>query len=290
MSNEPGALWPVEYAADQAEVRRQKEQLRVDFAFQSPQVQYRSYLVSWMRLKAEKFKFNICTLHLAIYVMDVFMDNHNIEKERLHIVALICLWIASKYEEYDVRIPRLSHLNKEVANLYKVNDFLDLEVLVLSFLDWDLNLPTAAHFSEYYSLFAVTRRDWNEKENVESYENFWQEARRVVNNYLDLSLNDINMVHYLPSAIASACILLARQQLQLAPVWTFELEEVTKYIRTDLTECANDILSCQTPLDKANRKRKCAESPDLGYDTAVCSPNTPDGNSAKRCNISASYD
>lgn len=58
---------------------------------------------------------------------------------------------------------------------------------MLTFLDWNLNIPTAAHFAEYYSLFTVTRSDWDQTEYV-SYETFWQEAQRAVKDYLELSL------------------------------------------------------------------------------------------------------
>lgn len=59
--------------------------------------------------------------------------------------------------------------------------------MILSFLDWNLNLPTAAHFAEYYSLYTVSRKDWDPMEYT-SYESFWKEARRLVQDYLNRSL------------------------------------------------------------------------------------------------------
>lgn len=231
-------------------------------------------------MRAEKFKFCTCTVHLAIYILDIFMDNFNIDLERLHLVALICLQVASKYEERDVRIPKISQLNSVVNNRYKTSDFHDLEVMMLSFLDWNLNLPTAAHFAEYYSLFAVSRRDWDTSEYI-SYETFWQEVQRAIKDYLDLSLLDVNMMQFLPSLVACSCILLARQQLRLAFKWTDELQLVTKYRCDDLTFCANAILSRSTNRGM-DRKRKLADSPDVGYVTGGSNSSTPEGNSHKR--------
>ncbi|XP_026292509.1 cyclin-J isoform X2 [Frankliniella occidentalis] len=278
MLNVPREPWPIEYAAEHAELNRDREQDRIPFAYRSPQIQHRSYLVGWIRTRAEKFMFCTSTVHLAIYILDIFMDNFNIELDRLHLVALVCLQVASKYEERDVRIPKASQFNSVVNNRYQLAEFRDLEVMLLSFLGWKLNLPTAAHFAEYYSLFAVSKKDWCQTEFL-SYETFWQEAQRAVKDYLDLALLDICMMQFLPSIVACACVLLARQQLRLIK-WTEELQIITKYQCEDLTLCANVIL--RSSNRGIERKRKNADSPDLGYVTAGSTTSTPEGITSKR--------
>lgn len=58
------------------------------------QLQLRCHLVHWLKNVAEKIKVSYRTIHLAIYIMDVFMDNHSISKDRLGFVALVCLMLA----------------------------------------------------------------------------------------------------------------------------------------------------------------------------------------------------
>ncbi|XP_034235327.1 cyclin-J isoform X2 [Thrips palmi] len=271
--------WPLEYAVEHHEIFREKELTRRNFTFASPQIQHRAYLVSWIRVRAEKFNLGTCTVHLSIYLLDIFMDNYNIELEKLHLVALICLQIASKFEEYDIRTPKISQLNSVANNRYSTSDFHDLEVMMLTFFDWNLNIPTAAHFAEYYSLFTVTRTDWDPTEYV-SYETFWQEAQRAVKDYLELSLLDMCMIQFMPSVVACACILLARQQLRLAYRWTKELTAITKYVCDDLVLCANAIL--RNPNRGSDCKRKVVDSPDMGYATGGSNISTPEGTSRKR--------
>jgi len=288
MSRKLALSWPIEYAAEHAELCRIKECERQDFRFQSPQIQSRPYLVCWIGTVAEKFQVCTCTLHLAVFIMDTFMDNHTIDLDRLHLVALVCLLVAAKYEERDVGIPKINELNSVVNCRYTTIDFQGLEIMILSFLDWNLNLPTAAHFAEYYSLYTVSRKDWDTMEYT-SYESFWKEARRLVQDYLNRSLIDVRMLQFMPSLVAATCIFLARQQLNLSTKWSNELITVTKYCFGDLATCADVILSKSINHGK-ERKRKLADSPDLGYDTGDSNNATPEGRSCHKRRYSGRSD
>lgn len=48
---------------------------------------------------------------LAVYYLDVFMDNHTIRFWRLHLVALTSLRIAAKIEEKDFTLARVDELD-----------------------------------------------------------------------------------------------------------------------------------------------------------------------------------
>ena len=43
--------------------------------------------------------FQLCpaTRHLAVYLLDLFMDRYNVTVQQLHIVSLSCLLLASKF-------------------------------------------------------------------------------------------------------------------------------------------------------------------------------------------------
>ena len=61
------------------------------------QFKYRDVLVSWLRAVAEELHLNNASVHLAVYLLDIFMDNHRIIEERLNLVALVCILLAGLY-------------------------------------------------------------------------------------------------------------------------------------------------------------------------------------------------
>lgn len=58
------------------------------------QFKYRHVLVTWLRAVAEELHLNNASVHLAVYLLDIFMDNHRIVEERLNLVALVCILLA----------------------------------------------------------------------------------------------------------------------------------------------------------------------------------------------------
>jgi hypothetical protein len=50
--------------------------------------------VTWLRAVAEELHLSNTSVHLAVYLLDIFMDNHRIVEERLSLVALVCISLA----------------------------------------------------------------------------------------------------------------------------------------------------------------------------------------------------
>lgn len=89
-------FWGVlEYDHDHYEILREREKSRLPFVYQSPQIEFRKALVEWMRKIAILKKLDNSSMHLAVYLLDVFMDSYHITTDRLHLVALVCLLLAS---------------------------------------------------------------------------------------------------------------------------------------------------------------------------------------------------
>ena len=53
-----------------------------EFLYRSPQLSRRGELVDWMSRVAESLRLVRCTLHLAVKIMDYFMDRHDIQVSR----------------------------------------------------------------------------------------------------------------------------------------------------------------------------------------------------------------
>jgi len=73
------------------------------------QFKYRHVLVTWLRAVAEELHLNNASVHLAVYLLDIFMDNHRIVEERLNLVALVCILLAGLYVWLKITTSHIFH-------------------------------------------------------------------------------------------------------------------------------------------------------------------------------------
>lgn len=274
--------WYTEYAEEIVGTLQEKEKQRIPFLQQSPQLKYRHVLVTWMRAVAEELNLSNTSVHLAVYLLDIFMDNHRIVEERLGLVALVCILLAAKFEERDANVPKISELNSRVGNQYPITDFISLEFMIMQFLHWSLVLPTAAHFAEYYTVFATSSSDMcSVPSQFKTFKELRNAVQHNVRDFLDLSLQEVCLIPVKPSLVAAACIAAARQTLQLSSKWTSILQNVTKYQFMDLLPCVSVLISKNGKMTNTAKKRKLTESPDHGYATEDSMSKSPEVSSGK---------
>ncbi|XP_067003557.1 cyclin-J [Anabrus simplex] len=272
--------WLSEYAAEIASTLREREKLRMPFHFHSPEFRYRPYLVNWLRKVSEDMKMCNTCVHLAVYILDIFMDNHAIVVERLNLVTLVCLLLAAKFEERDSNVPKISELNLLVENPHPLRDYINVEFMILKFLNWNLVIPTAAHFAEYFAMFATLPSDLQHACSVQSYRHLQELAQKYIKDFLDQSLLEESLMGCRPSLVAAACVAAARYYLNLASPWSATLCEVTHYNLHHLQPYLNILLRTRTPVKSI--KRKTFESPDHGYGTDNSTSSSPEVPSSKR--------
>lgn len=70
------------------------------------------------------------------------MDRHRIAIERLSLVVLCCLGIASKLEDRDQDVPKYSDLNFQMNNIYCISDYQKLERMIIQSFGFTLIYPT----------------------------------------------------------------------------------------------------------------------------------------------------
>ncbi|XP_070539818.1 cyclin-J-like isoform X1 [Ptychodera flava] len=255
--------WKTSLAKDIHNSLRAKEEQQTEYHAQSPQINLRRYLVDWLAIISDPTNLHLCTtaLHLAVALLDRFMDKFDVEESQLHLVALSCLLVAAKFEERDINIPEISRLNKYVDYSYKWQDFLQMELLLLDFFSWNVCIPTSAHFLEYYIQESIGENDlhagrklenpWKAKLYMEKYSNY----------FLDISLQDHVFVFFNPSLVAASCIASARICLQLSPTWTKTLTKFTKYTWNHIAPCIEVMLQAHDADEKAcNRKSSVVPS------------------------------
>lgn len=198
------------------------------------------------------------------------MDNHRITLERLALVALCSLWLSAKIEERESNVPKLNTLNKMIQNQYPLCDFKSLERLILHFFEFEMIIPTAATFCEYFIEGIVDEYDYALKENYVRF-NSLAGMKRVVADlafeYLDLMLSDCNMLQDVPSKMAAACLAAARYSINIGNVWNNHLLQLTKYQYEDIEFAMHRLVQVRLNYLDNYLRNTLNDTPESGYVT-----------------------
>ncbi|XP_062443184.1 cyclin-J-like protein [Rhea pennata] len=213
----------------------------------SPQIGMRRYFIDLLAILSNRC--NLCSTarHLAIYLLDLFMDRYDISVKQLYVTSIACLLLASKFEEKEDRVPKLEYLNNLLC-MYSVNvvlnkkDLLAMELLLLENFNWNLCLPTAAHYIDYYLFASIGENDLHNGWPITSLTKAKCFMEKYAYYFIDFSLQDHTFLLFRPSLIAAACVCASRICMQISPAWTTQLELLTSYSREHLAQCIEIML------------------------------------------------
>ncbi|XP_065095399.1 cyclin-J [Ochlerotatus camptorhynchus] len=246
---------------------------RLIIRYLSPQLQYRTFMVNFIQSVGERQHLRRSTVHLAIYLMDAFMDNHNISDNRLELFGSCCILLASKLEENEPNVPSSKKLNELLKCPCVLSDFAVLELMLLKFFKWQLIIPTTSVFVEFWVLNIVSRIDFASTISDEQYYDRRTRAVELVLEFLDVTLLDIKMTNIRPSLLASACMAAARSLLPVVKIWNDNMIVLTSYSYSDISFLTRELLNWRACLitNTISRKRGLLnatdnEEPDLAYD------------------------
>ncbi|KAF5466670.1 hypothetical protein F2P56_016577 [Juglans regia] len=182
----------------------------------------RGILVDWLVEVSEEYKLVSDTLYLTVYLVDSFLTQNYIERQRLQLLGITCMLIASKYEE--ICAPHVEEFCLITDNTYTREEVLELEIQVLKYFGFQLFAPTAKTFLRRFLRAAQA-----------SYKTPSLEMEYLSNYLAELSLIDYGFLNFLPSVIASSAVFLARWTLdQSNHPWNPTLEHYTSYNSSDL--------------------------------------------------------
>ncbi|TRY97506.1 hypothetical protein DNTS_000312 [Danionella cerebrum] len=102
--------WKSQLAADIHQALRIKELKLPTYQAHSPQIGMRRYFADLLAVLSNRYQLCPTARHLAVYLLDLFMDHYDVAVRQLYIIALSCLLLASKSRNYllfDVRSLRL---------------------------------------------------------------------------------------------------------------------------------------------------------------------------------------
>ncbi|XP_056250735.1 cyclin-J [Seriola aureovittata] len=256
--------WRGQLAADIYQALRYKELKLPSFKGQSPQLNLRRYFADLIAIVSNRFRLCPAARHLAVYLLDLFMDRYDVTVQQLHMVSLSCLLLASKFEEREDRVPKLEILNNlgcmSSMNLVLTKQgLLHMELLLLETFQWNLYLPTAAHFIEYCLSIAVHEGDLHDGWPMTCLEKTKLYMAKYADYFLEVSLQDHVFLCFAPSLVAAACVAASRLILHLSPTWPPRLQHLTGYTWENLVPCAEKLLIAHDSDVKEASKQKCQQ-------------------------------
>uniref|UniRef100_UPI0037E99F37 G1/S-specific cyclin-E2-like n=1 Tax=Semicossyphus pulcher TaxID=241346 RepID=UPI0037E99F37 len=172
------------------------------FMQKHPRIQpkMRSVLLDWMIEVSEEYTLHRQTFYLAHDYFDRFMmTQNNIEKNMLQLIGITCLFIASKMEE--AIPPKLSQMAYITAGTYYEEEILQMELIILKALRWNLCPETALSWLKLYFQMASMNSNSDLLEPQ-----FPQDAYIQMTRLLDLCILNINSVDFEHRVLAASVL------------------------------------------------------------------------------------
>lgn len=194
-------LMAAEYAVDIFKYLREiepKTQPNPDYMDYQDDLEWkmRGILVDWLIEVHTRFHLLPETLFLAVNIIDRFLSAKVVQLDRLQLVGVTAMFIASKYEE--VLSPHVANFRHVADDGFTEQEILSAERLMLSALDYNLSYPNPMNF-----LRRISKAD-----------NYDIQTRTLGKYLMEISLVDDRFLIYPPSLIAAGAMYLAREILE----------------------------------------------------------------------------
>lgn len=152
----------------------------------------RGILIDWLIEVHTRFHLLPETLFLAINIIDRFLSKKVVQLDRLQLVGITAMFIASKYEE--VLSPHVANFKHVADDGFTEEEILSAERFILGTLNYDLSYPNPMNF-----LRRISKAD-----------NYDIQTRTIGKYLMEISLLDHRFMAYRPSHVAAAAMYLAR--------------------------------------------------------------------------------
>ncbi|XP_047342414.1 putative cyclin-A3-1 [Impatiens glandulifera] len=187
----------------------------------------RSLLVDWLVEVADEYNLLPDTLYLTISYIDRFLSANIINRNKLQLLGVSSMLIATKFEEIDP--PRINEFCNITDNTYYKEEIVQMETDILKCLNYEISNPTIKTFLRKF--ISIAQEDYYKKPNLDL---------EFLGCFLaELTLLDYDCVKFLPSKIASSVVFLSLFTLRPDQhPWNSALEKYTGYKAADLKECS----------------------------------------------------
>ncbi|KAJ5640530.1 G2/mitotic-specific cyclin-B [Penicillium herquei] len=175
----------------------------------------RGILVDWLIEVHTRFRLLPETLFLAVNIIDRFLSAEQVALDRLQLVGVTAMFIASKYEE--VLSPHVANFSHVADETFTDKEILDAERHVLAILGYNMSFPNPMNF-----LRRISKAD-----------NYDIQTRTLGKYLMEISLLDHRFMSYPQSQIAAAAMYLARLILERGS-WDATLAHYAGYTEEEI--------------------------------------------------------
>eukprot|EP00967_Tisochrysis_lutea_P157545 scaffold320018_cov32-Tisochrysis_lutea.AAC.2 len=197
----------------------------------------RAILIDWLVEVHLKFKLMIETLYLTVNIIDRFLEKETISRNKLQLVGVTAMFLASKYEE--IYAPECRDFVYISDKAYTREQILAMEGNVLAKLNFQLTTPNAYVFLKRFCKVAGVITSPRSKTEL------------LANFLVELTLQEYKMLKYLPSMIAASSVYLALKTMG-QPCWGPELVQHSCYAESALSACVRDLNQLHKDASKNN--------------------------------------
>ena len=193
----------------------------------------RGILIDWLIDVHLKFKLVPETLYLTVNLIDRYLSQEPIPRQRLQLVGVSAMLIASKYEE--IYPPEVKDFEYVTDKAYSREEILSMEGKMLHSFSFNLTTTSSFRFFERFArVSGFDDRDFN-----------------LARYLLELALVEFKMIRYLPSNLACSAIYLVNK-LEKREGWPEVMVRHTKYAENQLRACARDLCLLLQNAGKSN--------------------------------------
>jgi len=159
----------------------------------------RAILIDWLVEVHLKFKLVPETMYVTANLIDRFLSKKGIQRNKLQLVGVTAMFIASKYEE--IYAPEVRDFVYISDKAYSREEILKMEATMLGALNFNVTAPSPyAFLKRFVKVAGYLRPEESREERLCAY-------------LVELTLQEYRMLKYLPSVIAASAVCLAHKML-----------------------------------------------------------------------------
>ena len=238
-----------------------------------------------------------------MFIFDIYCDSYRLPDimEHQKLVAYVIMLLAAKSEDIEATVPPLKNLlnyvdlseylevdfrcldkySTDVINFaYKKFSvlYLQLEFIVFQTMEFNIISPTICTFLDIFSNIVVTNVDFEQLKSLgcqeyAAYGDLKLEANRLIMQFEDICLGNLEFINIKPSLIAASVIASTRKILKL-PLWSPELITMTRYDHKDMRDVVIELIHKRMRIVYETKAGVCTMNNDSGFSTSHIDDNT----------------
>lgn len=183
----------------------------------------RAILVDWLVEVHMKYHLRPETLFLTVNIIDRYASLKTVARKKFQLLGVVAMFIAAKFEEIDP--PRAHEFSYITDHTYSKREILEFEAVVLATLDFQIAVPTPAHFLDR----------WQRANDCDGMHS------ALAQYALELALLHTSSLRYPPSVLVAASLLLSNQILGRRPAWPVAMAQSTRQTEASLAACTEEL-------------------------------------------------